>query len=278
MSFYVGWEMSNGYMGRGTQLVDVEPSLFNRDGTHHFPVYPHEAEDFDKKRQKRIDVIKTMDELEQSLLTGFDNKKFKIACYRAIDEGLGMIKLMLRSERRLRIMVVKNILLAAASFGKYDIVKFLFEEHRDDVNTVSVIQNAAENGHLDIVKLLFEDPQLDVSASVQISIPYAAENGHSEVVKLLLSKRVDVGTVSKTIYEENGDFHIIRYRNLQPVDLRGYINSALRLAAENGHLEVVKLLLADERLDIKNTDEAFRSAAKNRHDEITKLIREKAGW
>jgi Ankyrin repeats (3 copies) len=278
MSVYVGWEMDNGYIGRGTQLVDVEPSLFDTPDVRHFPVYPHEVEDFDKKRQRRIDVIKTMEELEQSLLTGFDNKKFKIACYQAVDDGLGMVKLMLRSERRLMIMVVKNILLAAASFGRFDIVKFLFEEHRDDVNTVSVIQNAAENGHLDIVKLLFEDLQLDVSASVQISMEHAAKNGHSEVVKLLLSKRVDVGTISKTIYEENGDFHIIRYRNLQPVDLRGYINSALELAAENGHLEVVKLLLADERLDIKNTDEAFRRAVKNRHDEITKLIREKAGW
>jgi ankyrin repeat protein len=50
-------------------------------------------------------------------------------------------------------------------------------------------------------------------------------------------------------------------------------NAALRYAAENGHIEIVSLLLSDSRVDPSARDnEALKYAARKGHTEVVKLL------
>ncbi len=50
-------------------------------------------------------------------------------------------------------------------------------------------------------------------------------------------------------------------------------NDAIRWASKNGHTEVVKLLLADDRVDPSSRDNsAIKLASSNSHSEVVKLL------
>jgi len=49
-------------------------------------------------------------------------------------------------------------------------------------------------------------------------------------------------------------------------------NYAIKYASENGHLEVVKLLLQDPRVDPIDNNYAIQVASKNSHSEVVKLL------
>ena len=75
--------------------------------------------------------------------------------------------------------------------------------------------------------------------------------GHFDVVKKLLP-RVDPSDVNDAIRwaSENGHFEVVRLLLSDPrVDPADDNNEAIRLASRNGHFEVVRLLLADPRVD-----------------------------
>lgn len=73
-----------------------------------------------------------------------------------------------------------------------------------------------------------------------------------------------------------GDIDMVRLLLAdERVDPSADNNAALRLAARNGHLEAVKLLLADERVELasdKNAEYASYLALINGHMEVVKLL------
>ncbi len=126
---------------------------------------------------------------------------------------------------------------------------------------------AAKNGHVECVKLLLAVPGIDVNLGSPLEL--AAENGHAECVKLLLAALgIDV----------NREFHptVRCLPDLPSLDDyeqygRTYFDP-LSLAAKNGHVECVKLLLAVPGIDV-NLGSPLKLAAKNGHEECVKLLK-----
>ena len=129
---------------------------------------------------------------------------------------------------------------------------------------------AAENGHLEVVRLLLATGKAEVDSKDnnygRTPLSWAAENGHLEVVRLLLATgkaEVDSKDKSGTDAAELGG----RERPSGGGEAAaGYGQSRGRLegsksgrtplsrAAENGHLEVVRLLLATGKAEVDSKD------------------------
>ena len=112
-------------------------------------------------------------------------------------------------------------------------------------NNVAII-SAAMFGHSKTVKILLADPRVDPTADNNYAFISAAYEGHFDVVKLLLADpRVD------------------------PTDND---NEAIKDASLCGHIEVVRLLLADPRIDRFAINSAIRSAEEEGHTNVINLL------
>ena len=158
----------------------------------------------------------------------------------------------------------RTALMFAAEKGHTEIVQILLKKGADvnaeDEYGGTALMIAAENGHTEIIKLLLEKGA-DVNAKDwygKTALMYAAYYGHTETVQLLLEK----GAKYDPLYKTNDDFTylmafarggFINYcQELlnKGADVNAKIESgwdigktALMYAAENGHTEIVKLLL-----------------------------------
>lgn len=127
---------------------------------------------------------------------------------------------------------------SAAYYGRLEIVQFLIEKNRDLLNITDIFGQsplllAARFGYEDIVEYLaelgadltLESHRLGEAAQGKSPIRWATERGHHQVVECLMNHGVDVerqfGSSQK---------HLVH------------------IAAKNGHIKIVKLLLA------KNSD------------------------
>ena len=71
----------------------------------------------------------------------------------------------------------------------------------------------------------------------------------------------------------DGDINAVRCLLRAGVNPGGYENSAIKMAAREGRLEVVRLLLSDKRVDPSTrTNFAIKMAAENGHLEVVKLL------
>ena len=71
----------------------------------------------------------------------------------------------------------------------------------------------------------------------------------------------------------NGHLEVVKYLIDKGADVRAWSDYALRLAANNGHLEVVKYLI-DKGADVRAlNDYALRYAAFNGHLEVVKYLK-----
>ena len=154
---------------------------------------------------------------------------------------------------------ISRAFIMAAEKGRLDMVQYLREWRgqyyvagRNKLTLVDVrfmdnsaFRGAASNGHLEMCQLLkdwrdeLSDDRLclrDVRANGNQALRFAAQNGHLAILKFL-KKWQDETKVSK-----NGDPSILPESGLTLEDLRSGTNHALRLAAQNGHLEVLKFL------------------------------------
>ncbi|KAJ3025117.1 UNVERIFIED_CONTAM: hypothetical protein HDU68_007457 [Siphonaria sp. JEL0065] len=105
---------------------------------------------------------------------------------------------------------------------------------------------AASNGYKTVVGLLLADPRVDPSANDSIAIQKAAV---ATVALLPADKRCDPSANNTTFND----------------------NAPLCQASLSGHMEIVKLLLADPRINPFNTD-ALLSASRNGHLDIMNLL------
>jgi len=137
----------------------------------------------------------------------------------------------------------------ASENGHEDVVKLLIEKGAK-VNKESVrfgktpLHLAAERGHLEIVeRLLAAGADVDYQ-KYKTPLQVAAEKGQLEVVQLLLEKGADVN--KPVIFQDN--FHINSHESEKgeyalPPGFRHEPGTALQLASEEGHEEVVSALL-----------------------------------
>ncbi|KAJ8317643.1 hypothetical protein KUTeg_005547 [Tegillarca granosa] len=197
--------------------------------------------------------------------------------------------------------------------GHVEIVKLLLEHKADkdqcDKYDQSPLFISSENGHVEIVKLLLEHKadkdQCDKYDQSPLFI--SSENGHVEIVKLLLEHKADkdkcdeCGLSPLFISSENGHVEIVKLLlehkadkdkcnmfGLSPLFISSNIKltkinvtmkgqSPLFISSENGHVEIVKLLLehkADKDQCNKYGQSPLFISSRNGHAEIVKLLLE----
>lgn len=154
----------------------------------------------------------------------------------------------------------------AACNGHLDVVQYLLNS-RADIHTEEnfVFTLACSNGHLAIVQLLINAGfEIDI-----ISIRESIVNGHSEVFQFLLQ---ETRKTADEFFQEaalKGDVKVIKRMILLPnLDF----NTAIQNAASHNHLPVVKKIS-----QFHDTSWALRKAAANGHIEIVKFLVEKRG-
>jgi ankyrin repeat protein len=176
-------------------------------------------------------------------------------------------------------------LMAAASNGHREVLEALLAKGADvnarADNGVTALMGAASNSNLEMVQALLAKGA-DVNARAEngwVALMAAAEKGDFGVVQALLAKGADAnarlanGRTELVFSSQYGGVVVNKVR----VD-QGF--SALMLAARNGHLEVVRLLLAagaDVNAKSSNGDTAMMVAAGKGHTEVVQVLLAKGG-
>ena len=140
----------------------------------------------------------------------------------------------------------------AVRSGKLPLVKVLIEKGKAEVTAqydrwrAAPINVAARRGHLHIVRLLVEEYNCPVDIQQKdghTALSLAELYQHTEVIKLLQSLRT--GRLTDAITK--GDFRKVRELMEQGTDPNCIVNAnndtPLHLAAHNGHLQTVRLLV-----------------------------------
>jgi ankyrin repeat protein len=160
----------------------------------------------------------------------------------------------LLTDMRVSPSAMKNVAIRQASRnGHFETVKLLLTDGRVDPSAVSneAIRYACRNGHLKIAKLLLSDVRVDPSAVRNETICVASQNGHLEIVKLLLADvRVDpTCDLNPAFFLACTNKHakvakeLLNDNRVYPVS-----NYFLREAIEAAHVDLLTVLLADERV------------------------------
>jgi hypothetical protein len=128
--------------------------------------------------------------------------------------------------------------------GKIEEAIELTKEVDYTINGSHIVFLAAKHGHLSLVQYFVALPRIDFLGDNPL-IP-ACEFGHYEIVEILYKKGVDPSRD---------------------------ICLGIRLAIQNGYLDIVKLLLMDERIDITcRNNYALKKACEGGHYEVLKHI------
>ncbi|KAH0608693.1 uncharacterized protein H6S33_001827 [Morchella sextelata] len=136
---------------------------------------------------------------------------------------------------------------------------------------------ASKEAVLFLKKLLVADPRLRISATAalkswwMIDLQTASETGQTGVVKQLLQmgERADAGTAI-VLAARNGHIEAVKLLLIHGRGASIGGQKALQLAAENGHADVVRLLI--ENGHRKNCQRTLQLAVKNGHAEVVGLL------
>jgi ankyrin repeat protein len=161
------------------------------------------------------------------------------------------------------------------------IVYFLLQDSRFDPMTG--IECASRNGYTDIVRLLLDARRDNNNVEkMNLALQEASRSGHTNIVKMFLDEsktdiRIDPSLRNNYAFRwacENGHIEVVRMlltdERVDPTDFNNY---AIRLASCFGHTEVVRTLLTDERVDpTTNNNHAIRSASARGHTDVVRLL------
>ncbi|KAI6170524.1 Suppressor of tumorigenicity 14 protein-like protein [Aphelenchoides bicaudatus] len=160
-----------------------------------------------------------------------------------------------------------SALYLAAENGYTKCIKVLLDKGADinhqDFLGRTPLHIASQEGHYDVVKTLIKkNPQLVNITNKDHRTPlhYAAFNEHCNIVKLLLEKGADVNAVSKFSEDDSTDSPSV---------------SALYLAAQNGQVKCVRILLNKKANINHKTHEGFTAlhiASQEGNYDVVKLL------
>ncbi len=145
----------------------------------------------------------------------------------------------------------------AAANGHLDILNLWLDDPSVDpsANDNEAIRSAAWNGHWDVVNRLLDDPRVDPSAIHYSSIIAAMQRSVDVVLRLVEDERFDPSVENYFLISwasAMGDLHVVKRLLEHPrtdlSTLGDKIKVWAELAAENGHQDVVNLLLHDQRV------------------------------
>jgi ankyrin repeat protein len=250
----------------------------------------------------RIDIVKLL--LNDPRVN--INSSLQIA---AVNNNIDALKLLLSNGTLIRDNNYNNAFASAALNGRFDAVKLFLNDGIDpNVEDGEPLINAIGGNYLDIVELLLDhgaDPSIRDNTPIIIS----AERGRVEMVKLLLSnenfvKDDDFDYLLVTVVIENntemveilldeggadpniedgeplikaaaGSLEIVKILLDHGADPSLNGNKALIEAIDNGKIEIVKVLLNDDRINPSHNDsEALIEAINHERTSIVKLLLE----
>ena len=147
----------------------------------------------------------------------------------------------------------QNVFVLSCRNGLIELVECLLKNMANvdisrSFNYTSVIYETLSNGHTNIAKLLIKNKIFAKKSTGELTInglETACEKGFIETVKLLLEAGVKPS------------------------------NLCIYMAAQNGHYEIVKILLDYPEVDPNCNSSAILTASKNNFDDIVKLILQK---
>lgn len=186
-------------------------------------------------------------------------------------------------------------LLHAAQRGNTDVVKYLVEKAKVDVNVIDVMGNtiltsAVDSKKLDLLDYFIKKVKLDINKSNQYGntvLMYAISKGHFDIVNYLLTYGAELNVHNKQfetplmIAAKVGNKRIMSLLIKKGAKINEYSSdkkTALIYAAENGHLECVQLLVNNyAKIDFKtlNGNTALIYASKEGYLEIVKYLLQK---
>ena len=217
------------------------------------------------------------DEIVEILLTNpkvgphaQDNYSIRYASGNGHDK---VVALLLKDPRVDPTVQNNNALKCAARNGHTEVVKLLLQDSRVDPNSAqnNPLKLAAENNQINMVMLLLSDPRVVPDDFI---FRWAIDKGHSNVVSKILeslSPEINAALVT-SLYK--GYTEIVKLLLAdERVDPTWNDNKAIRVASKKGYTEIVKRLLSDSRVNPEAFDnEAIKSAYKNNHIEVIKLL------
>ncbi|KAJ3240438.1 hypothetical protein HDU78_002287 [Chytriomyces hyalinus] len=146
----------------------------------------------------------------------------------------------------------------------------------DPLNTTMVaLKWASENGHAGVLELLLRHGDMDPCWNNSFVLVSSACEGHEACVRLLLlDGRAEPTNYALNRAAENGHANVVR---LLLKDTRLLLeqtdNAPLKWSCENGHTLVVQLLLEDGRIDPGNRNNFnIKRAAREGHAEVVALL------
>jgi serine/threonine-protein phosphatase 6 regulatory ankyrin repeat subunit B len=182
----------------------------------------------------------------------------------------------------------------AASEGHAEVVSFLLSMgaviDTVDVDTRTPLMSASVNGHVGVVRVLMEvmgkDELEETDGDEITALHLAADQGHEEVVRVLLDKGAQTsctdveGMTPLMDGVSGGHLGVVKVfvqhregRGLEEVEDNGF--TVLHLAAESGHVEVLRFLLV-AGADLTMTDHHGRTpralAEAKGHDKCVAVI------
>jgi len=176
------------------------------------------------------------------------------------------------------------LLLGAIDEGDFDKTVNLLHDSRVDptLRNNYALRHAAKYGYLPIVKLLLADSRVDPTALDNMAIKDAAYEGMVAIVKLLyndkrVNKSFDISKDSNYVFNmmcREGDLDMVELLLLDDrLDPTMNNNYALRLAAEGGFYQIIEVLLADSRIDAGyDENDALNQACYHNHFDCAALL------
>ena len=147
-----------------------------------------------------------------------------------------------------------------------------------------LLPSVAIMGYSGVLAMILSDPRVDPSQNENKAIIWASESCNEVVVKLLLDDNrfqmdVDDHTFKESILSASqyGPFQVFNlfYQRMNSIiDIDTTLNKAIGIASQYGHIEIVKLLLSDPRID-PNADAfnyAITWASTNGYLEIVAML------
>ncbi|KAH9149854.1 hypothetical protein AeRB84_007204, partial [Aphanomyces euteiches] len=161
----------------------------------------------------------------------------------------------------------------AAAKGHVDILNILIDFSRDDSQLIheqlgKILQRAASQRHLNIVEMLLRDFTASIDFESKVNTHFSLDNLY-EIVYTECKR----GTREAS---EHGHVEIVRLLLQQPrIDTNWSCETwgtALQSAARNGHLEIVQLFLANAKVERENLGIALHHASNNGYLNIVALL------
>lgn len=243
-----------------------------------------------------VEIVKLLLESDRQINIHIDYEEAFIGSCRNGHSDVVNLLLSLDGDRYIDVHSNKELaFISACCYGHLEIVNLLLslkgERYIDvHVNDEFVFRNACEKGNINVVKLLLsltEDRRIDVNRCNEHTFKEACRSGNIGIVKLLLglAHASNFNETKLTAETPNSISSLLSQNQLKDTEdiyLSRIINvhssneKAFRNACQNGHIEVVKLLLSltnDRYVNVHCfNDEAFISACSGGHLEVVELL------